>query len=211
MILAAISRWGKDLWSVKWMIAAALALTVLSNFLTIQAGLYVDEVPSAQSAPDYILDTFGPYDLNLVFVWFLIFTCFFFYGYALFVEPKKFPYYVIFAAFLGMVRAGFITLTHLKVPVDAIPVNYPSFFDLLVFSNDLFFSGHTAFPFLGFLIFKNPRIKGFMLVASIVLGTSALLMHQHYSIDVFAAFFITYGLYVLGEKFFKKIKFIPQA
>jgi hypothetical protein len=47
-------------------------------------------------------------------------------------------------------------------------------------------------------------MRAFFLVMSLVLATTALLMHVHYSIDVFSAFFITYGTYHLGEWLFKK-------
>ncbi|MEK6825617.1 MAG: phosphatase PAP2-related protein [Nanoarchaeota archaeon] len=205
------SHWLKALWNKRWLVLLAIFLTFFSNFITHLAGSYTDSVESAQSAPDFILDSFGPYDLNILFVWFLIFVCFVFYAYSLFIEPEKFHYYVIFAAILGLVRAGFITLTHLKSPVDVISATYPSFFNFLTFSNDLFFSGHTAFPFLGFLIFKNPWIKYFMLVSSIILGASTILMHQHYSIDVFAAFFITYGIYRIGTIFFHRIGWLEGS
>jgi hypothetical protein len=39
---------------------------------------------------------------------------------------------------------------------------------------------------------------------SIILASTVLLMHVHYSIDVAAAYFITYGVYVLGNKMFKQ-------
>ena len=36
------------------------------------------------------------------------------------------------------------------------------------------------------------------------MGITVLGMHQHYSIDVFAAFFITYGCYKFGNWFLMK-------
>ena len=45
-----------------------------------------------------------------------------------------------------------------------------------------------------------------MLASSIILGITVLLMHVHYSIDVFSAYFIVYGIYVLGNKFLREAK-----
>ena len=58
---------------------------------------------------------------------------------------------------------------------------------------------------LGFMMFKN-KIRHACLTATIVMGTTALLMHAHYSINVFSAFFITYRTYKLGQWFFKKVE-----
>jgi hypothetical protein len=41
-----------------------------------------------------------------------------------------------------------------------------------------------------------------MLGASIVLAITVLLMHVHYSIDVASAYFITYGVYKVGDQLF---------
>ena len=40
------------------------------------------------------------------------------------------------------------------------------------------------------------------------MAITVLGMHQHYSIDVFAAFFITYGVYKMGGWVIKKLKFV---
>ena len=74
--------------------------------------------------------------------------------------------------------------------------------DDMIFRNDLFFSGHTAFPFLAFLIFRDSWIRWVFLAGSLVQGTTVLLMHVHYSIDVVAAFFIAYGSYSICRKIF---------
>jgi len=48
---------------------------------------------------------------------------------------------------------------------------------MLNFSNDLFFSGHTAVPFLGYLLFKEEKIRYVFLALSIMMGGVVLLMH----------------------------------
>jgi hypothetical protein len=72
-------------------------------------------------------------------------------------------------------------------------------------SNDFFFSGHTGLPFLMALVFWPEKFwRYFFIGTSIVLGASVLLTHFHYSIDVFAAPFIVYSLFVLTRKIFRK-------
>jgi hypothetical protein len=84
-------------------------------------------------------------------------------------------------------------------------VDFPWIFKGISFQNDMFFSGHTAIPFLGFLLFDG-KIRYFFLCGSICMGTVVLLMHLHYSIDVFSAFFITYCCYRVGNVLLEKIE-----
>ena len=83
----------------------------------------------------------------------------------------------------------------------------PKAYDFLIFNNDLFFSGHVAIAFLGFLLFQEKKLKIFFLIATIVMALTVLFMHVHYSIDVFAALFITYSTHEFGKRLFKKIKY----
>jgi len=70
---------------------------------------------------------------------------------------------------------------------------------------DLFFSGHTGYPFLCALIsWKQKYLRYFFILSSVFFGTISLLGHYHYTIDVFAAFFITYGIYQISLNLFKK-------
>jgi membrane-associated phospholipid phosphatase len=74
----------------------------------------------------------------------------------------------------------------------------------LTFGGDLFFSGHTGLPFLMALIFWNhPRLRYTFIAASLIFGTSAILGHYHYSIDVFAAYFITYSIFHIARTMFR--------
>ena len=46
--------------------------------------------------------------------------------------------------------------------------------------------------------------RPFFLAAAVVFGASVLLAHVHYSIDVFAAPFIVYGIFAIAQRTFKK-------
>jgi len=106
------------------------------------------------------------------------------------------------------VRSFFVIFTHLRAPFDAAVVHFPSIFQFLNFSNDLFFSGHAGLSFLAFLVLRehHKKLSYFMLACSIILGITVLLMHVHYSIDVFSAYFIVYGIFVFGNKFLREAK-----
>ena len=132
------------------------------------------------------------------------------FAYPLLWKPKKFHYALGMMSLFLLVRSAFIVLTHLKAPIGAIPVTSQGFLSFLTYSNDLFFSGHAGLPFLGFLVYNDSKIKYFMLFSSIILAITVLFMHVHYSIDVASAYFITYGVYIIGTPLFsddeKKIK-----
>ena len=59
--------------------------------------------------------------------------------------------------------------------------------------------------FLTHLVFwEIKRLRIFFLLASIFFGAVVLLGQLHYSIDVFSAFFISYCIYLIALKLFKK-------
>src|SRR5207249_132495 len=66
--------------------------------------------------------------------------------------------------------------------------------------NDLFFSLHTALPFLGFLAFRTRAVRWSCLAFSILLGATVLLGRNHYSVDVAAAYLITYAVFRLAPE-----------
>jgi len=167
-----------------------LAAAVLINYV---AGLYVEHTPVAV-ASDLILDNIPVVNLSIIYFYGYAFVIAVFFAIA-FMDLKRFPEILTQFSVLVMLRSFFISLTHLGTPANAVALKAPYLFHLLVFTNDLFFSGHTAVPFLGYLLFRKQKAGTFFLIATIVLASTVLLMHRHYSIDVFAAFFITYGSY----------------
>ena len=67
-------------------------------------------------------------------------------------------------------------------------------------TKDLFFSGHTSNVFMFYLCLHKKKDKVFLLLGSITVGFLVLAQHVHYTMDVIAAFVITYFL----VKFVKK-------
>ena len=200
-----IMTWSRIIYANKKKILISLFLLVLALSIYLMSGDYLNDHDNYAAAPDLILDHFGPYDLSLIYVWFFLAVIVIYFSYPLIFKPNELHYYIsIFSLFI-VIRSGFVIFTHLGVPLDAVTITFPGRAQLLNFTNDLFFSGHTGIPFLGFLVFKEKKIlRYFMLCASIILGITVLLMHVHYSIDVFSAFFITYGVYKIGNKFIRK-------
>ena len=187
-------------------IGISLIFLIISLTFFAAAGDYLtDHGGSYTTAPDLILNNFGPYNLGFIFVWLFVSVIVLFFLYPLIFHPEEIHYFVSMFSFLLIVRSVFVMFTHLKVPSDAIQVTFPWVLQFLNFQNDLFFSGHVGVSFLGFLILRehHKKLSYFMLASSIILSVVVLLMHVHYSIDVFSAFFITYGVYKIGKKFVK--------
>lgn len=199
-------EWAKEIWNNKYWIFLSLILLFISTILNLAAGFYVTRTPSV-AAPDIILDNIPPINLDYMYFYGIVIVMAVLFLYPLFFKIKELHIVIAQFSFLIMVRSFFTSLTHLALPLTALDYQVPTLFSIFNFKNDLFFSGHTAIPFLGFLLFPKDRIKYFFLGSSILLGVVVLLMHLHYTIDVFSAFFITYGTYKIGEWFyFKKEK-----
>ena len=184
----------------------AFILLGLSLVFQYYAGVY-----SAHSATQYVgdllLDNLPIVNLNFIIVegalWAMLFT-----GILILVKP----YYSIFtlktlAVFLTL-RAIFVAITHLGVYPNQI-VPGPGFFDrihvALGMETGYFFSAHTGLPVLMALIFWHEKFwRHTYFILAVVFGISVLLAHVHYSIDVLAAPFMTYGIFKLSEYLFKE-------
>ncbi|MEK6825615.1 MAG: phosphatase PAP2-related protein [Nanoarchaeota archaeon] len=204
-----LKTWWNALWSTRWYLLLFIILNFLFSFVNIAIGIYIDKVPSAVVS-DIILDNTPALNLDIIYIWVFLFMTHFLYIYPIVFEPRRAYYYFGLIFLLYVTRTLFIALTHLQGDPSCLVPSYPAFFQALTFKNDLFFSGHTAFPFLGFLMFRNRYAKAFFLTASLVLAATVLLTHCHYSIDVFAAFFIAYGVYVGGTKLFTHFGWMPE-
>lgn len=163
---------------------------------------------ASNSVTDIILSNIPVINVNEVFEQgFLLLVLFI--ATVLLYQPKRMPFALKSVALFVAIRAIFIVLTHIAPFPDQseLAVNY--IYSKISFSGDLFFSGHTGLPFLLALIFwDTPWLKWSFLSLSIIFAITVLLGHLHYSIDVFAAYFITYSIYKIAERFFERLDII---
>jgi hypothetical protein len=202
------STWKADISKHKWLIALSLVFFILVNIASFFASTHVDKI-QAVSVPDMILDHIPTINMEFIFAYGILLVFLVIIIYSVIFHAKKLHQIIFQFSLLILARSFFIMLTHIAVPAGAhIIDDAPALAKLFYFNNDLFFSGHTAMPFMAFLLFRKDKIRFFFLAMSILLAVTVLLMHVHYSIDVFSAFFITYGTYHIGEWILRK--YVPN-
>lgn len=209
MIKSFIKRWKLIIKEDYRKFIFMLVLLVIAARINTLAGRYTSSSGWAL-APDIILDIIPAINLEFIFVYVWLGIIFFLFLYTVLIKPKKTLEVLFHWSLLLIVIATFIILTHLKTPIEAAPMVFPTLFKGLRFTNDLFFSGHTALPLVGFFVFRESKIRYFFLASSLLMGFTVLATHQHYSIDVFAAFFIAYGTFKLGQHIMKKLGWLKQ-
>ena len=150
---------------------------------------------ASNSVTDIVLSNIPLFEVDGFFVYgtfiFTIVTC----GIIL-ARPRRIAFAFLAVALFWIIRSLLTTLTHLA-PYEPHDVSdFGPAINKMFFGGDRFFSAHTGMPFLGALAFwKSIPIRIFYLLGSAYFGVVVLLGHLHYSIDVAAAFFITYAIY----------------
>lgn len=185
----------------------SLLLLTVSLFAQFYASAYATRSVSG-SVTDIVLSNTRVYDVDEIFIWgtvilLLFMLCLVFY------RPRFIPFVTKSVAVFTLIRAFFISLTHINVfPLHTTISSV--FFQGTVFrgiltGSGLFFSGHTGLPFLFALMFWDHKIlRYFFLGCSFLFASVVLLGHIHYSIDVFSAFFFAYAIFDLCKFLFKK-------
>jgi hypothetical protein len=165
------------------------------------AGNYAVERAS-NPVTDIILSNTPVFDVDGIFVYGAILLML---GAAILVlsDIRLAPFTIKASALFVLIRSIFITLTHIAPFPERAEIVSNFILNKVTFGADLFFSGHTGLPFLIALIYwENRPVRYIFLGGSVIFAASAVLGHIHYSIDVFAAYFITYSIFHLAEKFF---------
>lgn len=190
-----------------WSLLAGVVVFVAAYIINDLVSIYKDSAEFS-AVGDFILEKVPTYNLEFLFVFGLYFLVALIVIYTIFVRSDKLPFVMKTYGILIIVRACFILMTQVGPPAGYFyndVLGFEGLFSQWMYKNDLFFSGHTAIPFLAFLLFNETKIRWFFFGGALLMGATVLLMHVHYSIDVFAAFFITHGIYAFSDALFNKL------
>ena len=196
--------------STKWLhkeitlsIASAFLFLLISLIINYFAGTYASLHASAV-VRDIILDNIPTFDVDGIFIYGIVLFFVFLAGLLLW-KPRNAPFVIKSLSLFIIIRSFFIILTHIGPIPQAAIIPPDSIAYLFTFTGDLFFSAHTGLPFLMALFFwHNYWLRAIFLCLSVFFGIVVLFGHLHYSIDVFSAFFITYGVFKIAVRLFKK-------
>jgi hypothetical protein len=185
-------------------IAEAFLFLIIGIFITYFATRYATE-KSSGAVTDIILSNTPALDLDGIFIYGPVIFWIIVSLYVLLVEFGKIPFMLKSIALFTVIRSIFTILTHIGPFPGHTEISVSgTILSVFLSGNDLFFSAHTGLPFLAALIFwENKFSRYFCLFSSFFFGAVVLMAHLHYSIDVFAAFFITYAIFRLAQKWFK--------
>ncbi|MEO8065592.1 MAG: phosphatase PAP2-related protein [Candidatus Doudnabacteria bacterium] len=197
----------KKIWSQEffWSVIAGVILFFLSLVVNYYAASYASERVSLP-VTDVILSNIRAYDVD----WIILYGALILIAFTVLVliyQPKRIPFVLKSLALFIIIRSTFISLTHLGPFPTQITFDPSRLFNILSLNTtaDLFFSGHTGIPFLLALIYWDRiALRWIFLATCVVFAVSVLLGHLHYSIDVFAAFFITYSIFAISQKIFRE-------
>ena len=188
-------------------LSVGILLLFIAVVIQITAGPYSSRRAMTSSpVGDLFLDNLPVVNLTPVIVswaivvwllaWWLILT-----------DPKRVLFGMKAVSLYLVCRAFFVSLTHVgpyPVQFSPGPENFGfRLYHLFTYQGNYFFSGHTGFPFLIALIFWDEKLwRRFFIFLTCFFGATVLLAHVHYSIDVFAAPFIIYGVFVITARLF---------
>ena len=149
--------------------ASLIAIVAAVSFATTNASNYV---------ADLVLRNVGPYNMRFGFVY-GTFAVFVVTAALLAWRPNRLPFALKAIALFLVVRAVFVSLTHIAPsPID--PQKPAPFLNAMFYGSDQFFSGHTGMPFLGALCcWHMPPWRFFYLAATVSFGAVVLLGHYH--------------------------------
>lgn len=176
------------------------------HYANVYAFIYTERSTTTHVG-DFILDGIPAIDLNFIIIEVALLAIVIGTAYVI-SKPRYLVFTLKAIALFIIIRAIFISLTHVGIHPENIAPGL-GFFDAIYlylhFQTGLFFSGHTGLPFLIALIFwEKPLVRNILLLLSFVFAVAVLLAHVHYSIDVFAAPFMAYGIYRIARHFFPK-------
>ena len=190
------------------LVSALLMLCVsfiLDHFAIVYAFTYLTS-PTTRHVGDLLLDNLPIIDLNFIIIEGALLSIVFGTIFVVFLKPRYLVFTLKALAIFITIRALSISLTHIGIYPGQIDPG-AGFLDAIYlyynFQTGFFFSGHTGIPFLVALIFwETPVLRSVFLLMSFIFAVAVLLAHIHYSIDVFAAPFMAYGIFRIAKSLF---------
>ena len=196
-------------WGEAWRWITAWTLFACAVIMFIFCGSYHDEL-GLRPGVDPLLASLPHIDVNWLLsdVWLGMHAAMAVYWFGW--ERRRIPYFIAVIALWIMVRNVFIAVMPVGQPEGLMRIYEDGAFSwiqgTLNFDSELFFSGHTGFPFLYFLLADRlPRARWALFFTSLVMGVGVLLTRNHYVIDVLGAFFVTYSAWKLGSVLFSRL------
>ncbi len=198
--------WSKEIF---WLFFSGILFFIFVLVVQHFAYNYIDFRANVTPVGDLLLDNLPTINMDLFIIQGALFSTLIII-FLFIISPKYIPFSIKAISLFIIIRSGFITLTHLGVNLHQLTLNTNSIgfsiYDFLYNAkNDFFFSGHTGASFLFAMIFwKEVFWRNLFFIFSFIFGASMILAHMHYSIDVFAAPFITYSIFIISKNLFKK-------
>ena len=202
----------KDEWHgvhYRWWVftlSGVLALFVLSYFLYTNLGWAADH-RALPAGSDWLLRRLPVRNVLPMLSWGWFGLHLYAGGAAMLYYPRRMPFLIFMLSLFVAIRSLFISLSPIGAPVGMMDMSKLDFLFARImgtwtFNNEFVFSGHTGIPFLFFLFFETFWLKSLMLAGSLTMGVCVLLSHNHYTVDVLGAYFVSYSIYVLAEKIY---------
>lgn len=190
----------------KVLLLKMLGLLFLAIVIQHMSSIYIGRTTGVPVG-DLILSNIPAVDIDILIVQGALVATFIMVGILLW-RPRYILFTIGAVSLFIIIRAFFISLTHLgvdphEIVLDPNDIGFGLYNILYNNKGDFFFSGHTGMPFLFGLIFLHDKFwaKLFFTI-SVIFGISVLLGHVHYSIDVFAAPFMTYSIFKIAKYLF---------
>lgn len=175
-------------------IAVLIAFPFFFDFIESRNGMVLN---------DYIINALPAYDVSVP-TFLIIWSMFLLFLYRAIYNPQILLLFLWGFIFLSLSRIISIYLVPLNPPEQIIALRDPItniFYgkNHSFITKDLFYSGHTSTQFLMFLCFQKKTDKTLAILSTIIVAILVLIQHVHYSIDVIAAPFLTYLVYLLSK------------
>lgn len=183
---------------------AASIVALATSYVVMSFAITFATERASSAVTDLILSNTPAFDVDGLFVYgTILFMAFI--ALMCLVHPRRIPFTLYSIALFWLIRAGFVTLTHVGPFVPETRISFGTTIQHMFFGSDYFFSGHVGMPFLFALMYWRENLLRYLfLVWTVFFMIVVLLGHLHYSIDVFSAFFITYTLYHLAIYIFPR-------